>query len=419
MVNELAPRPHNSGHLTFDAAVTSQFEQQVRAICGLPLGSPELLRPAAMANLLGDLWVDGEPDWAAACRQPDVKLHLYGKVTPKPGRKMGHLTAMGRTVARGAGPRDRRARRAAEVESPQGGPHDGDRRRAAVLRRLEPPRSAAVLATMAEDGTYSDPGTARSGQRPGLCRLHAGLFRRVSGRLVLDCQRRPRGAGFRGRAVDHARHQPRIDDGPAAHRQADRSCTARTSSACADGRIRSVEGYFDSRAVPEQLGLQVVVQPKAIGPFTFGTSVRSWGGSTAQAWRVQRHRASVPERRGRDTAVRELQPRQVAAELLGMKGFHRLRRRDGRRPHAHHHRLGGSGRSEAGDAGRHARRGDEASSTAPGRRSAAVGTPPCSCPSGSTRCGCGARRARRWPTTPRRQDTCGVRAALPAPFAYW
>ena len=98
MVNELAPRPHNSGHLTFDAAVTSQFEQQVRAICGLPLGSPELLRPAAMANLLGDLWAEGEPDWAAACRLPDVKLHLYGKVTPKVGRKMGHLTAMGRTV---------------------------------------------------------------------------------------------------------------------------------------------------------------------------------------------------------------------------------------------------------------------------------------------------------------------------------
>jgi 5-(carboxyamino)imidazole ribonucleotide synthase len=98
MVNELAPRPHNSGHLTFDAAVTSQFEQQVRAICGLPLGSPELLRPAAMANLLGDLWAEGEPDWAGACRLPDVKLHLYGKVTPKAGRKMGHLTAMGRTV---------------------------------------------------------------------------------------------------------------------------------------------------------------------------------------------------------------------------------------------------------------------------------------------------------------------------------
>jgi 5-(carboxyamino)imidazole ribonucleotide synthase len=98
MVNELAPRPHNSGHLTFDACVTSQFEQQVRAICGLPLGSTELLRPAAMANLLGDLWMDGEPNWAAACRFSDVKLHLYGKESPRPGRKMGHLTALARTV---------------------------------------------------------------------------------------------------------------------------------------------------------------------------------------------------------------------------------------------------------------------------------------------------------------------------------
>jgi len=98
LVNELAPRPHNSGHLTFDAAVTSQFEQQVRAICGLPLGSVEIPRPAAMANLLGDLWVDGEPNWAAACRFADVKLHLYGKTQPRPGRKMGHLTATGRTV---------------------------------------------------------------------------------------------------------------------------------------------------------------------------------------------------------------------------------------------------------------------------------------------------------------------------------
>ena len=99
LVNELAPRPHNSGHLTFDASLTSQFEQQVRAICGLPLGSTELLRPAAMANLLGDLWCDGEPNWAAACRFRDVKLHLYGKTEPRIGRKMGHLTAMGRTVA--------------------------------------------------------------------------------------------------------------------------------------------------------------------------------------------------------------------------------------------------------------------------------------------------------------------------------
>jgi 5-(carboxyamino)imidazole ribonucleotide synthase len=94
LVNELAPRPHNSGHLTFDACVTSQFEQQLRAICGLPLGSTALLRPAAMANLLGDLWRDGEPDWAAACAFPEVKLHLYGKAAPRPGRKMGHLTAL-------------------------------------------------------------------------------------------------------------------------------------------------------------------------------------------------------------------------------------------------------------------------------------------------------------------------------------
>jgi 5-(carboxyamino)imidazole ribonucleotide synthase len=98
LVNEIAPRPHNSGHLTFDAAVTSQFEQQVRAICGLPLGSTDLIRPAAMANLLGDLWADGEPNWAAAMRLPDVKLHLYGKQEARPGRKMGHLTVTARTV---------------------------------------------------------------------------------------------------------------------------------------------------------------------------------------------------------------------------------------------------------------------------------------------------------------------------------
>ena len=97
-VNELAPRPHNSGHLTIDAAVTSQFEQQVRAICGLSLGSTEILRPAAMANLLGDLWQEGEPNWAAVSRFGDVKLHLYGKGEPRPGRKMGHLTAFGRTA---------------------------------------------------------------------------------------------------------------------------------------------------------------------------------------------------------------------------------------------------------------------------------------------------------------------------------
>lgn len=99
LINELAPRPHNSGHLTIDAAVTSQFEQQLRAVCALPLGSTELLRPAAMAQLLGDLWEGGEPDWAAACAYPGVKLHLYGKTTPRAGRKMGHLTALASTIA--------------------------------------------------------------------------------------------------------------------------------------------------------------------------------------------------------------------------------------------------------------------------------------------------------------------------------
>ncbi len=89
LINELAPRPHNSGHLTVDACVTSQFEQQLRAVCGLPLGSTELLRPAAMANLLGDLWTAGEPDWLGACSFPHVKLHLYGKLDPPAGPENG------------------------------------------------------------------------------------------------------------------------------------------------------------------------------------------------------------------------------------------------------------------------------------------------------------------------------------------
>jgi 5-(carboxyamino)imidazole ribonucleotide synthase len=95
LVNEIAPRPHNSGHLTIDAAVSSQFEQQVRALCGLPLGGADLMCPAAMVNLLGDLWSGGEPNWVAAlARDPGVKFHLYGKRTPMPGRKMGHLTVL-------------------------------------------------------------------------------------------------------------------------------------------------------------------------------------------------------------------------------------------------------------------------------------------------------------------------------------
>src|SRR6202008_2444845 len=86
--------PQNPGHHPLAASRGSQFEQQLRAICGLPLGSPEMLQPAAMANLLGDLWAAGGPDWTAALAFPDVKLHLYGKGAARPGRKMGHFTAL-------------------------------------------------------------------------------------------------------------------------------------------------------------------------------------------------------------------------------------------------------------------------------------------------------------------------------------
>lgn len=100
LVNELAPRTHNSGHLTIDACATSQFEQQLRAVCGLPLGSTELRKPAAMANLLGDEWfrAGGVPKWASALRDPGLKLHLYGKAEPRRARKMGHLTALADSV---------------------------------------------------------------------------------------------------------------------------------------------------------------------------------------------------------------------------------------------------------------------------------------------------------------------------------
>ncbi|MEM1453183.1 MAG: 5-(carboxyamino)imidazole ribonucleotide synthase [Planctomycetota bacterium] len=100
LVNEIAPRPHNSGHLTIDAHACSQFEQQARAVAGLPLGSSARIGPpAAMANLLGDLWADGTPRWDAALALPGVSLHLYGKKDPRPGRKMGHLTAVAPTPA--------------------------------------------------------------------------------------------------------------------------------------------------------------------------------------------------------------------------------------------------------------------------------------------------------------------------------
>ena len=97
LVNELAPRPHNSGHLTVDAHLSCQFEQQVRTVCGLPLGSAEQIRPAAMVNLLGDLWQDGEPNWMNALVEPNLKMHLYGKREARVGRKMGHMTVLADT----------------------------------------------------------------------------------------------------------------------------------------------------------------------------------------------------------------------------------------------------------------------------------------------------------------------------------
>jgi len=93
-VNEIAPRPHNSGHYTLDACSVDQFELQVRTLCGLPLHEPRLLTPVAMVNLLGDLWCGGEPRWGEVFARPGMRLHLYGKSEPRPGRKMGHLTCL-------------------------------------------------------------------------------------------------------------------------------------------------------------------------------------------------------------------------------------------------------------------------------------------------------------------------------------
>ncbi len=95
LVNELAPRPHNSGHWTLDAAMVSQFDQQIRAVCGAALGATTMTTPAAaMVNLLGDRWSRGEPDWSKVLADPAARLHLYGKSAPRPGRKMGHITVL-------------------------------------------------------------------------------------------------------------------------------------------------------------------------------------------------------------------------------------------------------------------------------------------------------------------------------------
>ena len=97
-VNELAPRPHNSYHQSERGCVTSQFEQAVRAACNLPLGDTSLISPCAIVNLLGDVWLNGNPNFAAALEVPGVRLHLYEKHTPREGRKMGHFSATGATA---------------------------------------------------------------------------------------------------------------------------------------------------------------------------------------------------------------------------------------------------------------------------------------------------------------------------------
>ena len=98
LVNEIAPRPHNSGHYSIDVCVTSQFEQQARVLAGLPLGATTQLRPAVMINLLGDAWQCGEPNWSRVLAHAGAKLHLYGKTGARPGRKMGHITCVGDTL---------------------------------------------------------------------------------------------------------------------------------------------------------------------------------------------------------------------------------------------------------------------------------------------------------------------------------
>jgi 5-(carboxyamino)imidazole ribonucleotide synthase len=115
LVNEIAPRPHNSGHATIEACASSQFDQQARTLAGLPLGDTRLLTPAVMLNLLGDLWFDAkgiaqEPSWARALAVPGACLHLYGKTDPRPGRKMGHLTVLGETIEDASARADKLAR---------------------------------------------------------------------------------------------------------------------------------------------------------------------------------------------------------------------------------------------------------------------------------------------------------------------
>ena len=115
LVNEIAPRPHNSGHATIEACASSQFDQQARTLAGLPLGEPRLLSPAVMLNLLGDLWFDAqgyqrEPAWNQVLAVPGACLHLYGKAQPRAGRKMGHVTVLAPSIAEAGARADEVAR---------------------------------------------------------------------------------------------------------------------------------------------------------------------------------------------------------------------------------------------------------------------------------------------------------------------
>ena len=160
IVNEMAPRPHNSGHLTIDACATGQFEQHVRAVCGLPLGDPAQHTPAAMANLLGDLWPPGAtPPWQRALAQPGVKLHLYAKREPRPGRKMGHLTALAPDTATAI-------RRATYARARLYPPHETSPFGAAmrVLQSIQPTAEQLVILTDDRPGFRLIRGAAGSGK---------------------------------------------------------------------------------------------------------------------------------------------------------------------------------------------------------------------------------------------------------------
>ena len=151
IINELAPRPHNSGHWTIEGCVTSQFEQHVRAVCGLPFGGTGMLRPSAMVNLLGDVWSEGEPDWAAALAEPNVHLHLYGKREPRAEAQDGPPDRGRRDGRSGRGQRAKGARQSAvEMNTQIAATASPNERRRAVTRAVDLLRAGEVVALPTE-----------------------------------------------------------------------------------------------------------------------------------------------------------------------------------------------------------------------------------------------------------------------------